>query len=403
MDWDDNRRKYRDRGWDRYADPRGDEHPYRAGDDPRGRDDEPRDPGLRDRMRQWGDRARDVMDRDDDRSDRGRERVFAPRVTYEDWRRTAGRGHGLRGRSEDWRDERDRGGWHAEPTRHPDAARRWAERDGDREEGWFAREREDRGGWGGEGSWNREDRQRWARELGEEDRSWRRGRDEGQWNTRSGGWSEGHRGDAPAYGTHYGLSDVPRWNGRDFRPRHDEDRTEWRDDRPRTHDSDDRGFFARMKDRMTGRAPRNYRRSDERIREDVCDRLMQSWIDAEDVDVQVRDGEVTLTGTVRMRDEKRALEDLVEGVLGVKDVDNHVKVRREGDVRTGGTGTANAGMAAAAGAGVNAGMGFGQALTPDTQGPGRDVRSHSHRDDGGVARTPEGTSASPPNGTTRRS
>lgn len=81
--------------------------------------------------------------------------------------------------------------------------------------------------------------------------------------------------------------------------------------------------------RRQGRGPRSYQRSDDRIREDICERLMQAWMDADDVDVRVDKGEVTLTGTVKSRDEKRAIEDLAEDILGVKDVHNEIRVARE--------------------------------------------------------------------------
>ncbi|KFA92691.1 BON domain-containing protein [Archangium violaceum] len=81
--------------------------------------------------------------------------------------------------------------------------------------------------------------------------------------------------------------------------------------------------------RRQGRGPRGYQRSDDRIREDICDRLMQAWMDADDVTVRVEKAEVTLTGTVKSRDEKRAIEDLAEDVLGVKEVNNELRVARE--------------------------------------------------------------------------
>ena len=77
-----------------------------------------------------------------------------------------------------------------------------------------------------------------------------------------------------------------------------------------------------------GRGPKGYQRSDDRIREDICDGLMMSWMNAENVDVQVRDGEVTLTGTVKSRNEKRAIEALAESVLGVKDLINSIRLER---------------------------------------------------------------------------
>jgi hypothetical protein len=81
-----------------------------------------------------------------------------------------------------------------------------------------------------------------------------------------------------------------------------------------------------------GRGPRGYQRSDERIRDDVNDRLTDDpWIDAGDIDVQVQAGIVTLTGKVESRDDKRRAEDVAEVVSGVRDVSNQLRVeRREG-------------------------------------------------------------------------
>jgi hypothetical protein len=84
----------------------------------------------------------------------------------------------------------------------------------------------------------------------------------------------------------------------------------------------------------SGRGPKGYQRSDARIREDICDRLMMSWMNAENVDVVVRDGEVTLQGTVKSRDEKRAIEALAEAVLGVKDITNALRLERADQART---------------------------------------------------------------------
>src|ERR1700712_1334680 len=53
------------------------------------------------------------------------------------------------------------------------------------------------------------------------------------------------------------------------------------------------------------RGPKGYKRSDERIREDVSDRLGEhEHLDVSEVEVNVSHGEVTLTGTVRTRQEK---------------------------------------------------------------------------------------------------
>jgi hypothetical protein len=80
--------------------------------------------------------------------------------------------------------------------------------------------------------------------------------------------------------------------------------------------------------RFFGRGPKGYRRADERIREDVSDRLMaHPDIDASDIEVNVASGVVTLTGVVEDRHEKRIVEYLAEDVLGVEDVSNQLKVR----------------------------------------------------------------------------
>jgi osmotically-inducible protein OsmY len=82
-----------------------------------------------------------------------------------------------------------------------------------------------------------------------------------------------------------------------------------------------------------GRGPRGYQRSDERIREDVCDRLTDDpRIDASDIEVHMQGGELTLSGSVRTRDEKHFTEDLVERITGVREVNNHLRVRPATDV-----------------------------------------------------------------------
>jgi len=100
-------------------------------------------------------------------------------------------------------------------------------------------------------------------------------------------------------------------------------------------DFDERGPFEKFGDklregwqRLQGRGPKAYTRSDDRIREDIYDRLMSGWFNAENVEVQVKTGEVYLTGTVENRQDKRRIEDMAEEVLGVKDVHNQIKVGR---------------------------------------------------------------------------
>src|SRR5215510_7418860 len=78
-----------------------------------------------------------------------------------------------------------------------------------------------------------------------------------------------------------------------------------------------------------GRGPRKYRRPDERIREDVIERLTRNaMIDATDIEVTVDKGEVTLTGTVENRVMKRWTEDEATTVWGVVDVHNRLRVTK---------------------------------------------------------------------------
>jgi len=89
----------------------------------------------------------------------------------------------------------------------------------------------------------------------------------------------------------------------------------------------------KMRDRnFRGRGPKGYRRSDERIREDVNDRLTDhAYLDASDIDVNVKEGEVTLSGKVFDRTDKRLAEDVAESVTGVKNVQNNLRTDKNWD------------------------------------------------------------------------
>jgi osmotically-inducible protein OsmY len=82
---------------------------------------------------------------------------------------------------------------------------------------------------------------------------------------------------------------------------------------------------------MKGRPPRGYKRSDERIQDDICDRLMQQGhIDVGDIEVKVEGGEVTLSGTIESRALKHTVENLVDAVSGVQEIHNQLRVKRQG-------------------------------------------------------------------------
>ncbi len=81
--------------------------------------------------------------------------------------------------------------------------------------------------------------------------------------------------------------------------------------------------------RAQRRGPRGYRRSDERITEDVNDRLTdQYYLDASDIEVSAENGEVTLNGTVESRYAKRQAEDIADSVSGVTHVQNNLRVKQ---------------------------------------------------------------------------
>jgi osmotically-inducible protein OsmY len=91
-----------------------------------------------------------------------------------------------------------------------------------------------------------------------------------------------------------------------------------------------RGSLAQGMQQHRGKGPRGYRRSDERIREDLCDCLTDDpFLDASDIEVTVEGAEVILVGSVSSRDDKRRAEDLAESISGVKDVRNSLRVTNE--------------------------------------------------------------------------
>ena len=108
---------------------------------------------------------------------------------------------------------------------------------------------------------------------------------------------------------------------------------------------DDRGFLERAGDRISswfsddddrrergrhyGRGPSGYKRSDARISEDIHDRLTDDHdLDASTIRVEVKDGEVTLSGAVADREDKHRAERIAERVTGVDHVQNNLRVER---------------------------------------------------------------------------
>jgi osmotically-inducible protein OsmY len=195
-------------------------------------------------------------------------------------------------------------------------------------------------------------------------RGWWRGdyargpRDQGNWrdyDERNGrnGWSGGGMGRYQGaayegwpyrgggyYGTggygYEGYDEVPRYGsgrayggpdrgyaqgGRDFWDRASDEVSSWF--------GDEEAAARRRRDQHRGRGPKSYVRSDERIEEDINDRLTDDWsLDATDIEVEVSDRDVTLSGEVSSRADKRRAEDIAESVSGVGNVQNNIRVRQ---------------------------------------------------------------------------
>lgn len=202
-------------------------------------------------------------------------------------------------------DERERERWQSEPRgRRPD------------------HDREDRGEAGP--AWGRERSYSSDREYGDRDYGWRsEGRDR-NWGP-SGDYDTGYTPDR-------GYRAYPAATRHDYtRPEYTEYGREtyggpYGRERSRTREWSSEGW--RVPGPHAGRGPRGYQRSDDRIREELNDRLTaHGLIDATDVECHVQGGEVTMTGFVDSRAAKRAAEDLAEDINGVREVHNQLRVR----------------------------------------------------------------------------
>jgi osmotically-inducible protein OsmY len=140
---------------------------------------------------------------------------------------------------------------------------------------------------------------------------------------RDAGSSQGAYGDDSR---HYGSRSDPRQ--RNWRNRPTDEVRSWMGD----DQAERRRRIEALREPRRWRGPRGYRRSDERILEDVSDRLGADWnMDAMDIEVSVVNAEVTLNGTVESRWGKRRAEDIADSVLGVTHVQNNLRVRDRSD------------------------------------------------------------------------
>jgi hypothetical protein len=131
----------------------------------------------------------------------------------------------------------------------------------------------------------------------------------------------GERGYGSAYGPTFGSTYRHPERGYENYPSDWPSPAGWSDE-SRYHTDERSGTYH-------GRGPSGYTRSDERIREDVCDRLTDDpHVDASSIQVTVESGVVTLQGQVFERPMKHRAEDCAEHVSGVKDVENRLRVSR---------------------------------------------------------------------------
>ncbi len=154
------------------------------------------------------------------------------------------------------------------------------------------------------------------------------------YQNRNSGYSRGMSEDRQVFGTD------DRFTGRQGSGDYSQDRSiyDHRDDNRSFRSRDygpsesERGTWSTSTQRREqgehrGKGPRGYTRSDERIKEMVCEILTEdAYIDASGIDVEVKNGEVILSGKVADRRTKRMAEDVLDGISGIKDITNQLKV-----------------------------------------------------------------------------
>jgi hypothetical protein len=240
----------------------------------------------------------------------------------------------------DWDRDDDRNLWHSRDDRDEDGG--WGRNR--QNEGWRMRGRDDddERHFGQSSSDPGQGQRGYGRAiygesgLGDPDRGERSGYGSSRWQSSggggarsygsSGGYGQGSSGDYGAYGGFHGLSGGYAGYGRGsggYNPTGS--------DRDRFGSRRDQGFRSRDIGRggFAGRGPKGYTRTDERVREDVCDRLSQDdEVDASEISVRVENGEVTLEGSTETRRQKHRAEEIAADVSGVSDVHNNVRVRK---------------------------------------------------------------------------
>lgn len=87
-----------------------------------------------------------------------------------------------------------------------------------------------------------------------------------------------------------------------------------------------RGIRGTSRGEHFGKGPKNWQRADGRICDDACEALYHNHhLDATNIDVDVKNGELYLRGRVNSRREKKDAEETVEFISGVRDVFNELQ------------------------------------------------------------------------------
>ncbi|AZQ53336.1 BON domain-containing protein [Burkholderia cenocepacia] len=251
-------------------------------------------------------------------------------------RRYPGRSGG-RGGPPDWRERDERAYRGAGERGIPDGPARWPEEDHESAYRRFASEDVGPEDWGSE--WTERAARPADQRRGAPDPDWPGGARQPARNPERGYGDPGRRAEAGREGR-YG-DERPEFRGEHRTGGYggERERGDPRGDPRYGGSGPDLSRFGRDIERDAlrhRRGPKGYTRSDERIREDVCERLAHALeIDVSDVTVQVKEGRVELDGTVPARWMKHDIEDLADGCMGVLDVENRVRVRREGEHDTG--------------------------------------------------------------------
>ncbi|BDB26869.1 hypothetical protein Tamer19_19320 [Cupriavidus sp. TA19] len=194
-----------------------------------------------------------------------------------------------------------------------------------RGQGYYGSRQEGQGGQGGGEDWQRSGQ----RAPWDDDEAWRGSASDQGGNVRDE-WGESRRGgqamtgrqggmasSGSEYDQGYGISERPGSAGRSA------------GDFGRQGAGERRfGRQLRGRDRV---GPKGYQRSDDRIREEICERLAHApHVDVQDVEVEVESGVVRLSGNVRDRRQKYCIEDIADDVFGVREVHNGIRMGSAG-------------------------------------------------------------------------